>query len=249
MRLRKDLSIVGSGQFRLSSPYDCHVYAVRTRTGVVLIDAGSGLGEDAILRELGFDFPEQRVEAILLTHAHADHAAGAKSLAARVGCALVAGTQTREILEAGDETRNGLDRARKAGAYPDDLRMAPVTIAQGLRHHDVAEFGGVRFEAIPVRGHSDDSVCYLAALGHGLALFAGDVVFYGGLLGVINADDSGMQGYSTDLARLRNLKVELLLPSHGMFTLHDGQRHIDLALQSCESGFLPPQIGQGSKIF
>lgn len=42
MRICDPLAIVGSLQFGLSGPLDCHVYAMRGPTGVVLIDSGAG---------------------------------------------------------------------------------------------------------------------------------------------------------------------------------------------------------------
>ena len=82
-----------------------------------------------------------------------------------------------------------------------------------------------------------------------LACFSADCVFYGGVLGVINAEDSGMQGYSKDLPKLGGLGVDLLLPGHGLFTLKHGQKHIDSAMEGMRRGFLSPQIGQGAIIF
>ncbi|PYV28541.1 MAG: hypothetical protein DMG24_01840 [Acidobacteria bacterium] len=43
-------------------------------------------------------------------------------------------------------------------------------------------------------------------------LFSGDVVFYGGILGVINFEGSGKGAYRADLHKLRGLAVEGLLP-------------------------------------
>ena len=58
-----------------------------------------------------------------------------------------------------------------------------------------------------------------------------------------------MKGYRADLSKLRGLGVEGLFPGHGLFTLRDGQRHIDLAIEECQKGFLPRQIGQADIIF
>jgi glyoxylase-like metal-dependent hydrolase (beta-lactamase superfamily II) len=80
-------------------------------------------------------------------------------------------------------------------------------------------------------------------------MFAGDVVFYGGILGVINVDGSGMEGYRADLSKLNGLGVEGFFPGHGIFTLHGGQRHIDKAIEQMANGFMPRQIGQGDAIF
>ena len=41
MRLTKQLALVGSLQFGISGPFDCHVYALKGPEGIVLIDAGA----------------------------------------------------------------------------------------------------------------------------------------------------------------------------------------------------------------
>jgi glyoxylase-like metal-dependent hydrolase (beta-lactamase superfamily II) len=64
-------------------------YAVTTAAGVVLVDAGmdsTGAGIRALLAAMGQD--EQSVRAILLTHWHNDHAAGAKVMQQRSGCGV-----------------------------------------------------------------------------------------------------------------------------------------------------------------
>ena len=80
-------------------------------------------------------------------------------------------------------------------------------------------------------------------------MFTGDTIFYGGILGVINRPDSGMQGYRCDIKKLSNLNVEGLFPGHGLFTLRRGQAHIDLAIEQAHKGFLPRQIGQWDIMF
>jgi hypothetical protein len=40
-----------------------------------------------------------------------------------------------------------------------------------------------------------------------------------------------------------------MFPGRGLFTLRDGQRHIDCAIEQLGRNFLPRQIGQGDVIF
>ncbi len=249
MRIHDSIAIVGSAQLGLSGPCDCHVYAIRGGEGIVLIDAGAGNAQEQIVQNIRHDFPGQKILGILLTHAHADHSAGALALGKHFDCPLYAPEPSRAILEAGDEERCGLADARAAGAYPPEVQLKPSPVAAAFVHGERVEIAGLTFEAIQVRGHSEDSFCFQLDVKGVRALFAGDVVFYGGVLGVINSRDSGMQGYRADLGRLRDRQIEMLLPSHGLFTLRDGQRHIDAAIQSCAGGFIPRQIGQGDTIF
>ncbi len=62
-------------------------YAVTTEVGVVLVDAGmdsTGADIQALLAAMGQ--PEKSVKAILLTHWHNDHAAGARAIQGRSDC-------------------------------------------------------------------------------------------------------------------------------------------------------------------
>jgi glyoxylase-like metal-dependent hydrolase (beta-lactamase superfamily II) len=162
---------------------------------------------------------------------------------------VLAPALTRAIVEEGDEEGSGLRRAREAGGYPPGLTLRPCPVSQGYGHGDRLGLAGLSFEVIGVRGHSDDSSCFLAEIDGRRALFSADVLFYGGILGVINSRDSGMQGYYSDLPRLAGLKVDMLFPGHGMFTLKRGQDHIDTAIEKSRGGFLPRLIGQGDAIF
>jgi glyoxylase-like metal-dependent hydrolase (beta-lactamase superfamily II) len=249
MRLDPDLALVASRQFGLSGPFDCHVYALRGPGGVVLVDAGSGLADEALLARLERDLGPARPDAIVLTHSHPDHAAGAASLRARTGCLVYAPAPAAPIIEAGDEEASGLARARELGLYPEELRMRPCPVTGAFHHGERFRVCGIEFGAIHVRGHSEDSFCLLCELSVGRALFAGDVVFYGGVLGLINAPGSSLEGYRSDFGRLAGLAADALLPGHGLFTLRGGQRHIDCAAEQLRRGFLPRMIGQGDLIF
>lgn len=249
MRIAGDLAIIGSGQFGLSCRWDCHIYALRGPDGVVLLDAGCGLAVDALESNLAAAFTFDPVRAIVVTHAHADHFGGAAELSRRLRCPVLAPKISADIIRDADEERCGLRLARDAGGYPPELRLSPCAISDVFAHGDRLKLAGLTFDIIGVSGHSHDSFCFLTSIFGARALFSADTVFYGGVLGVINTLDSGMQGYRCDLPRLKNLGIEALFPGHGLFTLRDGQRHIDIALEQCARGFLPRQIGQGDLIF
>ncbi|MCS6953174.1 MAG: MBL fold metallo-hydrolase [Bryobacterales bacterium] len=249
MRVRSRLALVASLQFGLSSRFDCHVWALRAPGGAILIDAGSGWANDAVLENLEQAFGTRHVAAVLLTHSHPDHALGAASLRELTGCAVFSPAPARRLIEEGDEEGCGLAYARRLGVYPAELRMKPCPVAHAFAHGERFTVAGQAFQAIQVRGHSEDSFCLLTELDGMGTLFSGDVVFYGGLLGLINAPGSTMEGYRADLARLQGLNVEALLPGHGLFTLRGGQRHIDCALNELSRNFLPRMIGQGDLIF
>jgi hydroxyacylglutathione hydrolase len=248
MRILPTLAVVGSLQFGFSGRLDCNIYAIAGPQGTVLIDAGAGTDSPGILQNLQQDLGSRTIKAILITHAHADHFAGAAELRRLTGCKIIAPVQSRAVIEDADEEASGLKKARAQGIYPQNFQLTRCPVDTVVKDGQGIDISGLRFKAFHVRGHSEDSFCYLLDLGGCRWLFTGDVVFYGGTLGVINADGSSMEGYRTDLSKLRGLGVEGLFPGHGLFTLREGQRHIDLAVEQSQKGFLPRQIGQGDII-
>lgn len=249
MRLLPHLSLAASGQIGLTGRWDCHAWAVLAPGGVVLVDAGSGYGACELERHVAEAFPGAPVKGVLITHAHADHFGGAARLRRLYGCTVTAPACSRQIIETGDEERSGLRAARALGGYPDDFHLEPCRVDSDFGHGDAVEIAGQVFEAVQVRGHSADSFCFRTMIDDRKTLFSADVVFYGGLLGLINSRDSSMAAYTEDLPRLAGLDVDALLPGHGLFTVRGGQRHIDAALEQCRRGFLPRTIGQWDLVF
>ena len=248
MRISDSIYIVGSGQFGLSSRYDCHLYAVRAPRGIVLFDAGSGLKHDWVLARLHAEFADLSRGTIVLTHTHPDHLCGLPQLVAALGWPVITSAQARQTVEAGDEDACGLTFTRAMGGYPPDLHLLPCPVASTYSDHVPFDVCGLTLRPIHVRGHSPDSHVFLCDLDGLRIMFSADVVFYGGVLGLINVDGSDLAGYRADLPKLAGLSVEALLPAHGMFTLRFGQRHIDTAIAQLNKGFTPRMVGQGDLI-
>jgi len=249
MRISRTLAVIGSLQFGLSGPHDCHMYALHGEDGVVVVDSGAGTHTQQVLQNLHLDFAATEVVALLITHGHMDHCGGAPEIRRCTGCKVVAPELSRKTLQNADEELSGLRAARAQGLYSADVRMAPCPVDLGVGDGQRFSIAGLDFTAIHVRGHSPDSHCYLVRSREGTWLFTGDVVFYGGVLGVINAEGSGMEGYRSDIHKLNGLDVNGLFPGHGLFTVRGGQRHVDCAIEQAQKGFVSRQIGQGDLIF
>ncbi len=251
MRVAESIYLVGSLQFGLSGRWDCHVYLIKGPEGLILIDSGAG-GDAAeqIARNIEREgFHLRDVCALLLTHNHFDHSCGAAQLRALTGCRVYLSEVSKDLLERGTDAEVGLDLAKALSIYPSDFQYRHCPVDHAVRDGEIIEVAGLQVEAIAVSGHSPDSICYLIELDGRRNLFVGDVLFYGGLLGLINFPGSGMEGYRRDLPKLAGLQVEGLFPGHQLFTLRDGQRHIDAALEQCRRGILPRSIGQFELVF
>jgi glyoxylase-like metal-dependent hydrolase (beta-lactamase superfamily II) len=174
---------------------------------------------------------------------------GVSRLALELDWPVAASIHTWPVLVAGDEMGCGLTDAQSKGGYPPDLRLDACPVEWVFDDGQEMELEGFRLRAIRVRGHSADSFAYLFAHDGKRCLISGDIVFYGGVVGMINTPDSSLQSYREDMPKLAGLGVDALLPGHGLFTLSGGQRHIDVAQQELDKGFVPRCIGQGDLIF
>jgi len=234
MRLAPQLYLVGSGEVGLSDPDDCHVYLLDGGDEYALIDAGCGTERSvaaitAMIAREGLD--PARLTTILLTHWHFDHAGGASRFAEEFGCRIIAPVGERAFIEAG---RDG---------------VAPVSVDLAVDDGDTVSVAALTLTAHCVPGHSEATTAYRVDLPWGRVLFAGDVVFINGILGLLNYPGSDLANYRRHLGRLAGLGVDALLPSHLLFTIGDGQRHIDRAIEQLREGFVPYSIGQTAVSF
>jgi hydroxyacylglutathione hydrolase len=243
VRLTERISVVGGGATALgiSHTLDPNVYLLSGGEELALVDAGAGPGEDRILenvRSLGYE-PAQ-IGHIFLTHAHADHAGGAASLAERLGARVYLSELEREALENADEEALGLSIARWNGYYPEDYRLRPCKVDVILRGDEKLRCGDLELAVIPTPGHSTGSVCFLVDIEEGMALFAGDTVFAGGRISLIVAPGSNLLAMQESVTHLGGLNVTSLLPGHGIFPLEGGQEHIDQTIEAF-STMVPPR--------
>jgi glyoxylase-like metal-dependent hydrolase (beta-lactamase superfamily II) len=243
VRLTERICVVGGGTSGLgiSDALDPNVYLLSGGEELALVDAGAGPGEAGILenvRSLGYE-PE-RIRHIFLTHAHADHAGGAATLAERLGARVYLSELEREALESADEDALGLSLARRNGFYPEDYRLRPCKVDVALRGEERLRCGELGLTVIPTPGHSAGCVCFLVKTEQGSALFAGDTVFAGGRISLLVAPGSDLLALRESVMKLGGLDVASLLPGHGIFPLKGGQWHIDQAIKAFDS-MMPPR--------
>jgi hydroxyacylglutathione hydrolase len=234
MKITDHLYLAGSGAMGLSHVFDCHVYVLDCGGELVMIDSGAGEDPERILANMEKDgLKHRKVAAILHTHCHADHTGGSAFFKSRTGCRVYLSKEEKAILESGTAEAAGLDIAIRSGIYSPEYRLKNCAVDVALQGADRLEFGGWRIEAHAIPSHSPGSICYLVELPGGKrTLFSGDVVFADGVISVLNMDGSELSAYRRNLPRLSGLRVDALLPGHGLFCLEGGQRHIDLAVES-----------------
>jgi hydroxyacylglutathione hydrolase len=247
VRLTPDVFLVGGGSFAfdMSSPFDCHVYAVRSGSEIALIDVGTGLDIDSItsnMRQDGLD--PSAVSQIFVTHYHADHAGGLATWRDLTGARVHASAGSTPAIASGDAKTIGLEAAQRGGFYPADyvFRACPV---------DVQVDGGelLRIGDFTITPHNSPGHCYGHAVYHltgsdRLYLFSGDCLFHGGTIILQNIPDCSIPDYAATMEHLSTLQFDALLPGHLSITLRNGKRHVDTAANAFRSLGLPRQAIQ-----
>ena len=172
-------------------------------TGLAVIDPGPDLPGhlDAILAAV---LPGQRIERIVVTHAHLDHSALVPRLAAATGAPVHAfGTAT--------EGRSAVMR-HLATQLPTDGEGLDPTFRPDHRLGDGETLSGPDWSltALHTPGHLGGHLC----LALGATLFSGDHVM-GWSSSIVSPPDGDMGDYMASLHRLAATAWRRLLPGHG----------------------------------
>jgi glyoxylase-like metal-dependent hydrolase (beta-lactamase superfamily II) len=145
--------------------------------------------DDGHLERLEYAIRQRgKLEGIVLTHRHLDHAEAAPAVAERWGAPIFAGREASDPEGFSEPAAAGLPIERELG---DGERIGP-------------------FEVFETPGHSGDHVSYLA----GAVLFCGDTVLGQGSV-FIPPGGGSLGRYLESLERLRELELEALCPGHG----------------------------------
>lgn len=242
MKIARDIYLVGGGDIRLSNRADCHVYLVDGRKQRCLIDAGVGLDHHLILeniRDDGFN-PKTDIDYILITHAHSDHAGGAKLMKQATGAKVVAPSGEAVFIEEGGEDLDfGLKVTKKSGVYPANYVYGHTGVERTVRHNARVRVGKYVFRVVQVPGHSHGTAGFLIEQ-RPRSFFSSDIVFLNGAVGLGNWPGCSLDNYRNNIGRLRNLGVVALFPGHFMWTLKEGQAHLDKAIENFSQAWVPP---------
>jgi glyoxylase-like metal-dependent hydrolase (beta-lactamase superfamily II) len=146
-----------------------------------------------------------KIEKILLTHGHIDHAGGAAELKEELGVAIEGPHRDDQFL---------LDSLPQSGAAYGMLGARQVTPDRWLAEGDRVSFAGLDFAILHCPGHSPGSVVYHNA-AHGFCLM-GDVLFQGS----VGRTDLPRGDHATLIRSIRGKIFPLgddiaFLPGHG----------------------------------
>lgn len=223
MRIDGRVHLVGGGTFGISHFSDANIYAIDCGKSTVLIDAGCGIADAVLARNIEAEgLPP--VSHILLTHSHWDHARGVSGLKDMLGAQAVGHHAADHELREGLWARS---YAVRHGAAP----VRPTSLDMPVDDGDVLSLGPVTITAIFTPGHTADSVSYLVtdAERDGQALATGDTVTGEGTLGTCSLE-TDFRALHRSVARLAELDVDMLLPGHRAFAVRGGRAQIAMVL-------------------
>ena len=242
LKIAEDIYLVGDGHIRLSDPRDCHVYLIDGGTETGLVDAGSGLATNQIMVNIRRDgLHPERLSFLVVTHSHADHGGGAHDFKAITGCEVYAPTVEADFLDnGGKDMEVALGLAKKSKVYPRNFTYKHCKVDKVLKDQQTIRVGKYTLKTIQVPGHSHGIVCLLLEGGRSKTLFSSDVVFLGGTVGLGNWPGCSLDAYRDNIGKLGGLGVRALFPGHFLWTLKDGQKHIDTAINNLKQVWVPP---------
>jgi hydroxyacylglutathione hydrolase len=205
---RREVPIDGARVLTLQREY-ANTHALVGPDGqVVLIDSGLERNAQAIEADLiasGLD--PKKVTAVVLTHAHADHAGGARFFQEKYGARVVVGAGDAAMLAEGKNEplcpTNADARSRLAGDQAERYQgFTADVLVDGT--FDLTPLIGAAAQALPVPGHTAGSLVVKA----GSALYVGDL-----LRGSVFGSDADVHFYMCDLeANARDVRA--LLADH-----------------------------------
>lgn len=185
-----------------------NTYLVGCGEGLVLIDPGPDSAQhvEDILKALE---PEEKIAAIVVTHAHSDHSGAVRLLAAKTKAPVYAyGPATRGRSAA---MQNLADQGFSTGGEGIDPDFAPdIQLEDGA----IIPCAGGDLQVIHTPGHLSNHIC-LARDG---ILFSGDHAM-GWSSSIVSPPDGDMGAYIASLRKLRAHHWRALMPGHGPITL------------------------------
>jgi len=191
-----------------------------------VIDTGYVSEGDGTLRLIGEALKGRRLERIVNTHLHSDHAGGNALLQAEHGCEIWIPPGEAGLVEAWDEDRL---------SYRRTSQLCPrFRHDQVLQPGEPIELGGETWQVLPAAGHDHAMVMFWCErLG---VLISADALWQKGF-GVIFPELAGIPGFAEQAATLEligQLQPRVVIPGHGApFSEDDGA--VSAALQTARS--------------
>lgn len=228
MRLTESIHWVACGYVGpfFTNAGDCNVYLLHGPKGYVMIDSGGGKEPELIERQLRWDGVKlDEIKAILLTHPHIDHAAGANYWRKKCGAQVVAPEGCAEYLRKG-----GPYSPPSATGAPKSV-IEPTPVDRTVGDGETFELAGLKLRAIAAPGHCPSMLCYRVDLDGLKVLVTGDCFYWGGKCTIFSLHDSDRAVFKQTLERLDKEEFDAFLGGHRFPVLHGAKEHLKLAIE------------------
>ena len=201
-------------------------YLIHTESGNIVVDAGTVPSdiERAEQHLAPWGISLDRVDTLLLTHSHYDHAGNAALLRGR-GATVIAGPGDAEGVALADS---------RTIPYAAGFQLPPCVVDRVVRDGEVIDACGFRLHVLHAPGHTDGSVIYQLTHADRVIWFVGDVLMarhpdYQAELGWQGGEEFDRQTYIKTLKRLAALPVDCVLAGHHIPYLREGHRLVGRA--------------------
>ena len=158
--------------------------------------------EVKILIDAGVDL-DKKIDVLVLTHFHPDHALFARRIKDRTNCRILIGHRDLEPLKLLTKVWPTWEGKKIGEVVPDGL----------LKEGDVINTGSMILKVLEVPGHTIGSIAFFEPVKK--ILFTGDTLFAHGVTGRIDFPYSDSQSMDESVERLKSLKADIILPEHG----------------------------------
>ena len=184
-------------------PFDSNIYLVTGKINV-LIDTGTGLSSDYVIRSIKGIIGEDGVlDRVLLTHCHFDHIGGGPKLMQEFRCSAYAGYVDAKPIREGDDTFT------LSSDFDVDVPPFPVS---DLHQDDVIDIGSHRLRVIETPGHTRGGVCFFDEISS--SLFSGDTLFSDSV-GRTDFNGGSISSLRNSIKYLSDIGLTNLYPGHG----------------------------------
>jgi metallo-beta-lactamase class B len=199
--------------------------------GLILIEGHAGLSFDrewAAMEAVGLD--PKRVKYVLATHEHGDHAPGAYLWRVVTGAKFVCSEEMAYTLQHHIPNNTGY------GLHP------PVPTDVKIVQDTELDLAGLKVRAVRIPGHTAGSMAWhFQKSGKAFVAF-GDLVMPRGVLGYSGSVNFSATDVLASLRKLRDLKVDLVLPGHGAVEGPENYFHAGIDVgQAVGWGFIRPE--------
>jgi hydroxyacylglutathione hydrolase len=182
---------------------NAHVVLCSSSRKAWIIDAPEGIDSKI---PVFLDQANASPQAIILTHSHWDHIAGAESLRSRLSIPIwVHGSDAPNCLNPGSDR------------VPCWIRYPATSVDRLLNNDEILTLGNTRWEVLHTPGHTPGGICLWCPAQK--MLFSGDTLFKG-TFGRTDLTTGNPAEMKASLARLAKLPEDtLVFPGHGESTL------------------------------